>query len=356
MNKKILRIVIAVVLIIGSFGLIAYVLSSNKKESEAKTSVVSETNATVAVRVDTVTKEVPAADVVANGIFAPSQELSFSAEKAGRVVSVLVKEGNYVRKGQTLATIRVEQLSVDVQSAETAYQTALADKERYENAFKTGGVTQQQLDQVKLSLSNAKARLEQARINLGDANIRATIDGIVNERYIEPGSVVAAGTKLFDIVNVSTLKLNVTVNEAQVAALNTGKTVKVKASVFPDKVYTGKISFIAAKADQSLNFPIEIEIANDAARQLKAGMYGTALFDFPNQVPVTIIPRTAFVGSVNSSQVFVVENGTAKLKKVTPGRLFGDRVEVLDGLQPGDVVIISGQINLADGAAISIIK
>lgn len=355
MNKA-FRIIIVIVLIIGSIGAIAFVLSNNKKEAEEKTAVVAQTNATIAVRVDTVSKELPNLDVIANGNFAPSQELSFSAEKAGRVVNVLVKEGAYVQAGQTLATIRVDQLSVDVQSAEAAYQNALTDKERYENAFKTGGVTQQQLDQALLNLSNAKAKLQQSKINLGDANIKATISGIVNKRHIEPGSVVSPGTPLFDIVNVSKLKLNVTVNEAQVANLQVGKPVKVKASVFPDKEFSGKISFIAPKADAALNFPIEIEISNNAGNQLKAGMYGTAIFDFPNQVPITIVPRTAFVGSVNSNQVFVVENNKAILKTVTAGRILGDKVEIVSGLNEGDLVVTSGQINLANGSAISVIK
>src|SRR5581483_9060508 len=137
------------------------------------------------------------------------------------------------------------------------YKNAQADVTRYENAFKTGGVTQQQLDQARLNADNAKAKLEQSRINLGDANIKATISGIINKKHIEPGTVVAPGTALFDIVNVSTLKLNVTVNEAQIPYLQVGKTVKVKASVFPDKTFTGKIAFIAPKADEALNFPVE---------------------------------------------------------------------------------------------------
>lgn len=354
--KKIVRILVAVVLIGGSLALIASVLNKNKKKSEEKTQLVSQTNATVAVRVSTVSKSTPELDVIANGNFAPSQELSFAAEKAGRVVNVLVKEGSYVSKGQTLATIRTEQLHVDVQSAEAAYQTALTDFARYTNAFRTGGVTQQQLDNAKLNLSNAKARLEQTRINLGDANIRASINGIVNAKYIEPGSVVAAGTKLFDIVNVSTLKLLVTVNEAQVANLQLGKKVNVKASVYPGKEFTGNITFIAPKADASLNFPVEITITNNAGQQLKAGMYGTAVFDFPDQAATIIVPRTAFVGSVSSGEVFVATNGEAKLKKVTAGRVFGDKVEVISGLQEADQVIISGQINLADGSKITVLQ
>lgn len=354
--KKILRILLAVVIIGGSMMLIASVLKKNKEKAEEKTAVVAQTNATVSVRASEVVKTSPELDVIANGNFAPSQELSFSAEKAGRVVNVLVKEGSNVSKGQVLATIRVDQLNVDLSSAEAAYQTAVTDFDRYTNAFKTGGVTQQQLDQAKLQLSNAKARLEASRINLGDASIRASINGIVNAKYIEPGSVVAAGTKLFDIVNVSTLKLMVTVNEAQVANLKTGKQVKVRASVFPGKEFTGAITFIAPKADASLNFPVEITIANNPGQQLKAGMYGTAVFDFPDQKATIIVPRTAFVGSVSSGEVFVADNGVAKLKKVTAGRIFGDKVEVIDGLQEAEQVIISGQINLADGTRITVIK
>lgn len=354
--KKIIRIVVTIVVIIVSIGAIAKVLSNNKKKSEEKTNIVAQTNATVSVRIDTVTSETPNLDVISNGNFAPAQELSLAAEKAGRIVKVLVDEGSYVQKGQTVATIRVDQLSVELQNAETNYQTTRTDLERYENAFKTGGVTQQQLDQARQSVNNAKAKLDQSRINLGDANIRATISGIVNKRHIEPGSVVSPGTALFDIVNVSTLKLNVTVNEAQVPYLKPGKPVQVKASVFPDKIFSGKINFIAPKADEALTFPVEITITNNTGNQLKAGMYGTAIFDFPNQSAVIMIPRTAFVGSVNSKQVFQADNGVARLRSVTPGRVIGEKVEVLNGLQEGALVITSGQINLVDGSKVSIIQ
>ncbi|KIC93966.1 efflux RND transporter periplasmic adaptor subunit [Flavihumibacter solisilvae] len=354
--KKVITIGITIAVIIVSLGAIAKVLSNNKKKSEEKTKIVAQSNAAVAVRVTAATWEVPSLDVISNGTFTPAQELSLASEKSGRIVQVLVDEGSYVQKGQTVATIRVDQLSVDMRNAEANFQTAQADLQRYENAFKTGGVTQQQLDQARLGLENTKAKLDQARINLGDASIRATISGVVNKRHIEPGTVVSPGTALFDIVNVSSLKLMVMVNEAQVANLQTSQQVKVKASVFPDKLFNGKISFIAPKADAALNFPVEIIITNNAGNQLRAGMYGTAVFDFPNQAATTMIPRTAFVGSVNSRQVFVPENGVARLKSVIPGRVIGDKVEVLEGISKGTPVITSGQINLVDGSKVNIIQ
>lgn len=353
MKKSILTIV----LIVATLGIIAYVLTNNKKENEAKTAIVAEKNASISVKVATVKTEEVSLDFVANGNFAPLQELSFSAEKPGRVVRVLVDEGDRVRIGQTLAIVRSEQITADLQTAQASYQNALTDYSRFENAYKTGGVTKQQLDQAKLSLVTSKSRLQQAKINIGDTNIKATINGIVNKKYVEPGSVLGAGTPLFDIVNVSKLKLKVNVNENQVAGIKLGNSISVTASVYPDAQFSGKITFIAPKSDASLNFPVEIEITNTASNDLKAGMYGTAAFTASKQKQsLMVVPRNAFVGSVSSNEIFVIENGTAKLKTVTAGRILGDKVEVLNGLSDGETVIVTGQINLQDGSKVEVIK
>ncbi|NMH28687.1 efflux RND transporter periplasmic adaptor subunit [Flavobacterium silvaticum] len=353
MKKKFIYIIA----LVAAVALIAFVLTKNKEKNENEQKIVSLKNSSISIRVDTVETKPIEAQSVSNGTFMPSQELKFSAENSGRVQKVLVDEGDVVRIGQTLAIIKGDKLSVDVVSARAAYDNAVADAKRYENAFKTGGVTKQQLDQAQLTLSNAKAKLDQANISFGDASIKATINGIVNKKMIEPGSVVSPGTELFELVNVSKLKLTVTVPEAQVPALKKGNTVKVKASVYPDKEFSGKISFIAPKADESLNFPVEIEIANNPNNELKAGMYGTADFGgSEQQKPIRTISRNAFVGGVNAGQVFIVKDSVATLKKITPGRVFGDKVEVLDGLQDGEIVVISGQINLTNGAKVSILK
>jgi len=351
--------IIATIIIIGALVLIGFILTNNKKENEAKTAIVAEKNAAVSVKIDTVKTENVSLDFVSNGNFEAVQELTFSAEKSGKVTKVLVKEGDYVSVGQTLAIMRSDIIDVNAQTANSSYQNALADYNRYENAFKTGGVTKQQLDQAKLAMVNAKAQLTQANINVGDARIKAPISGFINKKHIEVGSILTGmpATALFDIVNVSKLKLKVTVNENQVASLKVGTPIKVTTSVYPDKTFSGKITFIASKSDESLNFPVEIEISNNSSNDLKAGMYGTAEFSSNQQKQLLkIVPRTAFVGSVSSNQVFVIENGTAKLKTITAGRILGDKVEVLNGLSDGEIVIVTGQINLQDGSKVEVIK
>jgi membrane fusion protein, multidrug efflux system len=353
--KKTILIIIAIV---ATLAVIGYILTNNKAENKAKTDIVAEKNASVSVKVAQVKTENLSLDFVANGNFAPTQELTFSAEKSGKVIKVLVDEGDYVTVGQTLVIVRSDVINVNAQTAKAAYDNAKSDYTRYENAYKTGGVTKQQLDQAKLQLTNAQASLIEANINVGDTKVKSPIKGFINKRFIEPGTILAGmpPSEMFEIVDVSKLKLKVSVNESQVAGLKIGNTVPVTSSIFPDKTVTGKIIFIAPKADESLNFPVEIEITNNSSNAIKAGMYGTATFGSKQKQNLTIVPRNAFVGSVSSNEIFVVENGIAKLKKVKAGRILGDQVEIISGLSEGETVIVTGQINLQDGNAVEIIK
>lgn len=352
------RVIIAVIVIIVVIGAIALVLNSNKKKNDAQTALVSQGSGAISVRIAKVKKEAVDMDFSANGNFAPKQELNFLSENAGRVSSIYVDEGDHVKKGQVLARIDAEIINTDKETAQAALDNAIRDEARYVSSFNTGGVTQQQLDQAKLATRNAKLRLQGAARKVSDANIKSPINGIVNKRYIEVGAFVTAqGTQLFELVDVSKLKLKVNVNEAQVANLQVGNQVQIKSNVFPADNFSGKITFIAPKADGTLNFPVEIEVDNNHKNTIKAGMYGTAIFKFPAQAPTITIPRGSFVGSVSSNQIFVLENGNvARIRKVIAGRIINDNVEIIEGLKEGETAIISGQINLVDGSPVAPIK
>ena len=352
--KTLLWVLAAVVLLGGGY----YILNKNKKKQEQEVSIVASKADAITVNTAKLEYKDLSTDFSVNGTFEPIQEMSFPSEMSGRIVKVLVKEGDYVRVGQTLATIKKDAIEVDLTQAQNNLQNAIVDNQRYENAYKTGGVTKQQLDQSRLQLKNAKAAVAAQGLRVRDTNVKATIAGVINTRYIEPGSVVAPGSQMFDIVNVSRLKLKVAVNESEIVNLKVGQNVKVVASVLPEDEFVGRITFIAPKADATLNFPVELEVSNN--NKLKAGMYGTAIFSSAEDAATTkaipVIPSAAFVNGVSSNTVFVVENGVAKLTKVVSGRIIGDQVEILSGLKQGAEVVTSGQINLSDGEKVRIVK
>ncbi len=350
------RIIITSVIIIAVLAGIMYKLNANKAKNESQTAVVAQKNAAVAVRVADASYQDMKSTYVANGVFEPTQEVFISTEVAGKVTRVLVNEGSRVGAGQTLAIIKGEKQDVAVSNAQAIYNNAVNEVTRFENAYKTGGVTKQQLDQIKLQMVTAKNNLQSANISAGDVNVRASFSGIINKRNIEPGSYVNPGTQMFEIVNIGTLKLNVNVDEKSIGNLKLGQNVTIQSSVFPDQKWNGKVSFIAPKADASLNFPVEIELKNNGVNELKAGMYGTAIFGDDQIINALVVPRTAFVGNISSNKIFIIEKDKAILKNVVTGRVFNDFVEIISGINNGDKVITSGQINLFNETPVSIIQ
>lgn len=337
--------------------LIAWKLNANKEENEARIAIVRESSAG-AVPVQILTVKTSAIDQAfnENGNFEAVNQIELTSELAGRVRELYVKEGSVVKAGQAIAKIDNEILNANQAESMARLAQKKQNLERYEQAFKSGGVTQKQVDDARLELETAQAQSVQVNKNLSNALVKAPVNGIINKRFVEIGTYLAAGNKIVEIVDDAKLKLTVNVNEYQVIQLQKSDKVEVTASVYPEVTYEGVITFIAAKSDASLNYPVEIEIKNIAGKTLKAGMYGTAHFKPAQQVSSLLIPRSAFQGGINSNLVFLNDNGKAKLQKVVAGRAYGDQVEIREGLKNGDQVIVTGQINLVDGKDITVVK
>src|SRR5699024_10793644 len=141
---KVIKRILTLIIVIGLLVWAGITLVNNKKKSEEETKIVAMENDSTAVSVAKVSYEKINTDYIANGTFQAMQELTFPSEVAGKVMQVLVEEGESVKPGQTLAIIRADAQSIDLSTAEAAYQNALKDNQRFENALKTGGVTEQQ--------------------------------------------------------------------------------------------------------------------------------------------------------------------------------------------------------------------
>lgn len=350
--KKIITILAAV----GAIGFVAYKLYANKEKNAQEVAIVAEKNAQVAVRSQKVIKENVNDLFIANGTFVATQDLNVAAEMGGQVVKIYVKEGDVVSAGQTLAQIKADATNVGLEQAKAVLDNAQNELKRFESAYQTGGVTQQQLEQIRLQVKNAQANYNSAQINSGYSVVRSKISGIVSSKNIEEGTFVGAGTTLFNVVNINDLKLKVTVDEHQISQIKVGEKAKITPSVGGNTI-EGKVTFVAPKSNGALKFPVEITVSNKD-KSLKAGMYATVQFESSvgSENQVLTISRTAFVGSVSQNKIFKIVDGKAELVTVKSGRNFGDKVEVLEGLSEGNEVVTSGQINLDNGTPVKVIQ
>ncbi|KAA6299846.1 MAG: hypothetical protein EZS26_004016, partial [Candidatus Ordinivivax streblomastigis] len=126
--------------------------------------------------------------------------------------------------------------------------------------------------------------------------------------------------------------------------------------VYPKANYKGTVSHISPQGDNSHTYPVEIVISNSREYPLKAGTYVNVQINIGQSAPALMISRDAIVSSVKEPSVYLIDGDVAKLTKITVGREAGSSLEVLSGLNENDMVVTNGQINLMDGAKVSIIK
>lgn len=310
----------------------------------------------VLVKANVVSRQTVEESFVYTGSFAPYREIMLSPQAHGEVDAVYFEEGDIVKQGKLLVQIDDDLLRAQFDAANANYLNAKRSLDRYDNASRSGGVSQLQLDNLELNLTTAKAQRDQLSKQIELCKIVAPFSGTITKRDVERGSVVG-GAPVARITDLSQLKLALSIPEKEIAMFSNEAKIEVSTDVFPGETVTGVIDYVSDRADDAHNYAVNILVKNDKSNMtLKAGMYGSAKLERSNDLDALLIPRTALIGSSKRPQVFVAEDGVAVLKDITTGALRGEAVEVLDGLKDGDAVIVTGHINLANGTRIEIVK
>lgn len=347
--KKIIVIIVAILLV----GLIFFRLKSNHDKINAKKEVSTDlnyVNVTVAkVQSMNIDKHLSLV-----GSLAAYVEVEVSSEIQGTVTSVKTKLGQKVSKNSVIATVDDRIKKLNVNSAKIDLDKKQKDYERYKNLFAGGIATQQELDNARVDYENAVIKLEQAQKELSDATIVSPLGGIITEKHVEDGTYVNVGSPIVSIVDISKLKVKLNVSESNIYQLNVGDTTEITASVYPGITFSGNISFISPKGDDSHNYQVEIVIANSDEHPLKAGTFVKVKIKLPSKGNSLYIPRETLQGSISEAKVYLVKGDKAVLQPVTIGNGNNDYLEVTSGLQEGDVIVASGFVNLENGKAIRV--
>jgi RND family efflux transporter MFP subunit len=351
MKKTTLIVVIAILAVTS---LIGFRLSANKKKIDEKNQAPTNINTTIPVTVVQVEEGTVSQQLVRTGNLIPFKEADITATTAGKVAKVNFDLGSSVREGATLVQLdnRLKELSLE--ATQLNIDKLKKDVNRYTTLYAGNAATELQVNDTKYNYENAINQAEQIKKQIQDANVKAPISGQVIKKNIEAGEYVSPGTVLGTVLDVARLKVNVLVNESDVYQLRKGQSVRLSADVFPGKVFTGQISYIAPQGTDEHNYPVEITIAN--ASGLKAGTFVNVDFSQKSNQKALQIPRSALVESIKNPYVYVIEGNVAKQRKISVGRELGDNIEVLGGLSAGEQVVTTGQLNLSNGKPVQITK
>ncbi|MFA7227844.1 MAG: efflux RND transporter periplasmic adaptor subunit [Melioribacteraceae bacterium] len=347
----------AIVSVIVILGIITAVLFMNKKKMAANTA--GGIKDLYYVSVEKVSKKELSESLNLVGTITANNDVNIISETSGKVTAVFAKVGDYKQAGSVLFQVDDELKKAAYMSAEANYEKAKKDYERFQSLYQQKSVSDSQLDQVKLGAAVAESQYIMAKRQLSDTQIKTPISGYITARYVDIGSMVQGApqaTLVANIVDIGRLKVKLNIPENDAFLTKVGDEVSVSVDVYPGLKFKGRIESISSKGDEAHTFPVEIVISNERANPLKAGMFARVEFVSLKNRESIVVPREALVGSVKQPQVFVVENGIAKLRSLTVGSQSGIYIQVLQGLMAGETIVVNGQNNLVDNLKVEILN
>jgi membrane fusion protein, multidrug efflux system len=349
--KKIIIIVVVLTLL----ALIIFRLSTNYKKINASKDVSTDL-AYVSVNVSPVLKMSINDSLRLTGYMEAYSEIDIAAEAQGTITSLNAALGQEKPKGSIVATIDDKLKKLAVKTAGNSVAKLKKDLDRYNNLYKGGTLTEQQLNDAQNLYDNAEIQLEQAEKQLSDATIKSPISGVIIRKQAEEGEYINIGSPIVTIVDISRLKIKLNVSEANVYQLILNDKAIITTDVYPGVTFEGNISFISSQGDDSHNYPVEIVIPNNSKHPLKSGTFASVMIKLPETGEALYIPRESLLGSITEAEVYVAENDKAIRRKIIVGSGNDKYIKVISGLTEGEKIIVYGQINLSENKAIKIVN
>ena len=287
-----------------------------------------------------------------SGSITAGRKALLGAQIQGAIEKLHVDTGDEVRKGDLLVELASEQLT----SAQAQYLATEKDWNRMKSLLESGAVTHQAFDQADAGYQAVKATYEMV---LESTRIRAPFDGVITGRYLEEGevftmmSMATPSPAILELSNIDEVEVLVEVSSRERPLARVGLPATVTVDSHIDKSFNGTVTRIDPGLDpMSRTSTADILIANPHW-ELMPGMFADVELTLSEKEGL-LLTRDAMIRQegTGSFYAYVVENGTALRRNLTIGDSFGDRVEVLDGIEAGDLVVTAGRYKLHDGAPV----
>jgi RND family efflux transporter MFP subunit len=348
--------------------------------------ILERVHTSAALRTETADLAVPTVSVVQPKRAAPSQEIVLPGNVQPFITSPVFARTNgylehwyfdigaHVKKGQLLAVIASPEVDQQLQQAQSTLLTAQANLElatitrtRYEGLKKTNAVSQQDVDNTVGTYNANKAIVEadQAAVRQYSAlvsfeKVYAPFDGVITARNTDIGDLINSGsnavvkTDLFHMAQPGVLRVYVTVPEEFSQQTKPGLTAELKLAEFPGRMFTGKL----VRTAEAINYTtrtllVEVDV-NNPSGELLSGAYAEVHFKVPGQASTYIVPVDTLLFRKEGLNVAIVNNGKAELIPVTPGRDFGDSIEIIAGLKGNESIIESPPDSIVTGEQVQI--
>jgi RND family efflux transporter MFP subunit len=356
--KKVLFIIIPIALIA-----VAVIRLKSNKEITQKSVYQYDKARVINVQTDTIKQEDLNTEFAFTGTFEPYRESKISSEVQGKINSVLVDAGSSVKKGQALIILDNSLLKLQLKNIEVQIEGLQADVARYSILAKAGAIQGIQLEKAELGLKASQIQRASMIEQINKTTIRAPFDGFVTAKISEEGAFAAPGIPLLQITDIYKLKFTVNVAENDLDKFVQNHSYSIISDAYPEINMLGKTTMIGNKANSGSSYPVQFTLNNASDQKIKSGMFGKVNLASVVQQKGIMIPSSAIIKTNDQTQVYLVRNieksgtiskGKAFLQNITVSDRINNNSVIKSGLNEGDMIILSGFIDLFDGANVII--
>lgn len=289
--------------------------------------------------------------LVIPGTLEPSEVVELRPESQGKVTAINFQEGSVVKQGQLLVKLFDADLQAELKGLSIQRELAVKNEERLHKLLDIQGVSQQEYDVVKNNVAALDASMELTRAKISRTEIRAPFTGKIGLRNISIGAMISPTDIVATLVQTNPLKLDFTLQERYVYALNGKEKVVFKVEGV-DGEFSGKIAATQSLIDAATRSLEVRAFCDNGKAKLLPGAFASVTITFDKIPDALMVPNQAVIPEARGKKIIVSRNGKAEFVSVTTGVRDADNIQIATGLNAGDTIATSGLLRIKPGTAL----
>jgi membrane fusion protein (multidrug efflux system) len=286
--------------------------------------------------------------IASTGTLRADEGVDLQAETNGRITAIAFTEGAHVRKGDLMVKLNDADLVATHTRAVYRKELAVLKEKRVGQLLKQGVARQEEYDMALNDLHIQDAEIALAQAEIGKTEVRAPFDGVVGLRYVSEGAYVTAATRVATLQRLVRLKVDFAVPEKYATRVRVGSPIQLTVAG-TNRQFDGSIYAIDPRIDPVTRTVLIRAVCPNREGRLFPGAFASVVLTLGSVDNAVLVPAIAVVPGLNAKTVYVVKDGTAQLRTVVTGTRLEDRVQILSGLEPGEVIVTSGVLQISPG-------
>ncbi len=290
-----------------------------------------------------------------NGTLEAENEVDIVARTSGPIVELKVEEGMQVRKGRLLARLEQDEIRAQLEISRVNLNEATLAYERAQSLQNDDLISVENFEQARAAHDSARAQFEGNEIQLGYTEIRAPFGGLIVARYIDFAQQVSTNTPLFRISDFRPLLCPIQVPERDLQKLRLGQEAYLTVEAFQGEKFPADVLRISPVVEAATGtVKVTLEVAGKG--KLRPGMFARVYLEIDSHDNAVVVPKSALSLESIGDTIYVADGQTTIRREVTLGFQEGDHVEILSGVDAGELVVVVGQDGLSNGTPIRVLR